>query len=132
VLHVAKREPSIGLMLDLSDSFRLADRESFLDATSRLEVTREDFVARLGRHRIWFYYPTQEATGKLDLYGSTADQFRVNYRGNDMTLTGVYDEFVTSFVEAVENSNPSRFHPFVYSGKEDAEWLESKGLEGRQ
>ena len=129
ILHVAKRQPSIGLMLDLSDSFRLADRESFLNATLRLEVTREDFVARLGRQRVWFYHPTQEAIGKLDSYGSTADQFSVNYQGKNMTLTGAYEEFAASFIEAVESSDSSRFHPFVYNNEEDVPWLASKGLE---
>jgi hypothetical protein len=129
VLHVAKREPSIGLLLDLGDSFRLADRESFLNASLRLEVSREDFVARLGRQRVWFYHPTQEMIGKLDGLGSEADQFRVNYQGNDMTLTGAYEEFVASFVEAIESSDLSRFHPFVFSAEEDAEWLASQGLE---
>ncbi|MDA4117039.1 MAG: hypothetical protein OK455_01690 [Thaumarchaeota archaeon] len=132
MLHVAKREPSIGLLLDLSDSFRLADRESFLNATLSMELTRDNFVARLGRQRVWFYHPTQEAIGKLDLCGFVADQFRVDYRGKDMTLTGAYDEFVASFVEAVENSDSSRFNPFVYSNEEDAKWLASRGLERGQ
>ncbi len=129
ILHVAKREPSIGLLLDLSDSFKLADRESFLNATLHIEVTRDDFVARLGRQRTWFYYPTQEAVGKLDLYGSHADQFHVVYRGKNMTLTGAYDELLTSFIEAVENSDLTRFYPFVYGGEEDAMWLESMDSE---
>jgi len=128
VLHVAKREPSIGLMLDLSDSFRLADRENFLRASLRFEVSREDFVARPGKQRVWFYHPTQEMIGKLDVLGSQADQLRVNHQGLDMTLTGAYDEFVGSFVEAVHSADLGRFHPFVYGSNEDKKWIESKGL----
>ncbi len=128
VLHVAKREPSIGLMLDLSDSFRLADRENFLRASLRFEVSREDFVARPGKQRVWFYHPTQEMIGKLDVLGSQADQLRVNHQGLDMTLTGAYDEFVGSFVEAVHSADLARFHPFVYGSNEDKKWIESKGL----
>jgi len=128
VLHVAKREPSIGLMLDLSDSFRLADRENFLDASLRFEVSREDFVARPGKQRVWFYHPTQETIGKLDVLGSQSDQLRVNHRGADMTMTGAYDAFVESFVEAVQNADLNRFHPFVYGSDEDKRWLESKAL----
>ncbi len=132
ILHVAKRTPSIGLLLDLSDSFKLADRESFLDGTLRLEVTREDFVARLGRQRVWFYHPTQEAIERLDLYGSTADQFRVNYCGKNMTLMRAYDEFVDSLITATENSDLSRLNSFVYGSGEDVEWLANKGLEREQ
>jgi len=128
VLHVAKREPRIGLMLELSDSFRLADRESFLDSTMRMELSRDDFVARPGRHRVWFFHPTQGAIGKLDLCGSTADQLRVQHRGNEMTLTGAYDEFLASFVDAVGATDLERLHPFVYGNHEDLKWLETKGL----
>ena len=128
VLHVAKREPSIGLLLDLSDSFRLADRENFLSASLRFEVSREDFVARPGKQRVWFYHPTQEMIGKLDVLGSQAEQLRVNHQGTDMTLAGAYDELVGSFVEAVHSADLGRFHPFVYGSDEDKKWIESKGL----
>jgi hypothetical protein len=128
ILHVAKREPSIGLLLDLSDSFRLADRECFLDASLRFEVSRGDFVARLGRQRVWFYYPTKETIEKLDLLGSNADLLQISYRGNNVTLTESYDEFVASFVKAVENNDLKRFHPFVYGIAEDKKWLENKGV----
>ncbi len=128
VLHVAKREPSIGLMLDLSDSFRLADRESFLNSTMRMELSRDDFVARPGKHRVWFFHPTQDAIGKLDLCGSNADQFRVQHAGKEMALTGAYDQFVASFVDAVDAMDLERLHTFVYGNAEDLKWLETKGL----
>jgi hypothetical protein len=128
VLHVAKREPSIGLMLDLSDSLRLADRESFLNATLRREVSREDFVARLGRHRTWFYHPTQEMIGRLDLLGAQADQVRIHYGDKDTTVSGAYDQFVESFVRAVQVADLNHFVPFVYGDDDDKRWLESKDL----
>jgi hypothetical protein len=126
VLHVAKREPSIGLLLDLSDSFKLADREFLLNAVIRREVSREDFVARPGKHRVWFFHPTQEMIGKLDLVGSDADSLRVDYRSREATLTGAYEEFATSFVKAVEGGDLGQFHPFVYGDHEDKAWIESR------
>ena len=56
-------------MLDLSDWFRLADRENFLRASLRFEVSREDFVARPESRELWFYHPTQEMIGKLRRIG---------------------------------------------------------------
>jgi hypothetical protein len=91
-------------------------------------VSREDFLARLGRHRIWFYHPTQDMIGKLDLLGAQADQFRVHHGNKDVTLAGAYDDFVESFVKAVQSTDLDHFVPFVYGKDEDKRWLESKAL----
>lgn len=128
IIHVAKREPSIGLLLDLSDSFKLADRESFLNASLRFEMSREEFVASLGRQRVWFYYPSHEAVGRLETIGAEADRIQVNYQNKDLQLTQAYEEYAHSFVEAIQNKSLDLFYPFVYHEKEGGEWLESENL----
>jgi hypothetical protein len=125
ILHVAKRKPSIGLLLDLSDSFRLADREAFLVQSLSFKVSREDFVARLGRHRLWFFFPTVEGLGKLENIGASADKTLVSYAGHELELTAAYRECVNSFVDAIQNRNIDLFRPFVYGDNDDLTWLEA-------
>ncbi len=52
MLHVARRKRTIGLLLHLSDQFKLADREIFLDMCSNKEFTVDDFVAARGRQGV--------------------------------------------------------------------------------
>lgn len=125
MFHVAKRKPSIGLLLDLSDSFRLADREAFLAESLKFNISREDFVARLGRHRLWFFYPSAEGLEKLENIGSNADAMRVNFVGRELELTEAYQEFVKSFVNAVDKREVELLRPFVYGTRADLEWLET-------
>jgi hypothetical protein len=125
VLHVASRRPSIGLLLDLSDPFKLADREGFLNAVLRLEMSQEDFVSRLGRQRVWYFYPSQDGITKLDKIGEEADQLQVNFRGKDVTLTKAYEDFVSSFVEAI-SAKSDDFDPFIYGTNEEKKWLEQQ------
>jgi hypothetical protein len=125
IFHVAKRKPSIGLLLDLSDSFRLADREVFLAESLKFKISREDFVARLGRHRLWFFFPSAEGLEKLENIGSDADAMRVNYAGRELELSEAYQEFVKSFVGAIDKKEAELLHPFVYGTRADLQWLET-------
>jgi hypothetical protein len=125
IFHVAKRNPSIGLLLDLSDSFRLADREAFLAESLKFKLSRSDFVARLGRHRLWFFYPSAEGLEKLENIGSDADTMRVNYAGRELNLSETYQEFVKSFVDAIDKRDLELLQPFVYGTRADLQWLET-------
>ena len=126
ILHVANRKPPIGLLLDLSDPFKLADRQSFLIESLRFKISREDFVARLGRHRLWFFFPSVEGVEKLEDIGSNADKVQMTYDGREMELTAAYREYVNSFVETVTKCDPSILHPFVYGATDDLGWLETE------
>jgi hypothetical protein len=123
IFHIATRKPSIGLLLDLSDSFRLADREAFLVESLSFRMSREDFVARLGRHRLWFFFPSVEGLEKLENIGAGADKTHVSYAGHELELTVAYQECVNSFVDAVRNRNTDLFRPFIYGASEDLAWL---------
>ena len=125
IFHIAERKPSIGLLLDLSDSFRLGDREAFLVESLRFKISREDFVARPGRHKLWFFFPSAEGVEKLESIGSNADIMRVNYAGHELELTAAYQEFVKSFVEAVNEKELKHLRPFIYGTREDLRWLET-------
>jgi hypothetical protein len=127
VVHVASRRPSIGLLLDLSDPFKLADRERFLDMSLRFEMSQEDFVSRLGRQRVWYFYPSRDGITKLDIIGEEADQLHVNCQGKDVALMKAYEHYVSSFVGAI-NAKSDDFHPFIYGTSEERGWLESNGV----
>ncbi|MGH9920312.1 MAG: hypothetical protein ACRD6W_15775, partial [Nitrososphaerales archaeon] len=125
IFHIAKRKPSIGLLLDLSDSFKLADREAFLVESLSFKISREHFVARPGRHRLWFFFPSAEGVEKLENIGSNADNMRVNYAGRECKLTTAYQEFVKSFVDAVNKKEIENLRPFIYGTREDLLWLDT-------
>jgi len=91
----------------------------------KFEISREDFVARLGRHRLWFFHPSVEGVQKLEEIGTMADQKPVLYAGHESKLTDAYAEFVNSFVHAVSELDPSTFRPFIFASAEDQGWLET-------
>ena len=128
VVHFASRKPTIGLLLDLSDSFKLADREGFLKASLTSQITREDFVGKVGRQGLRFYYPTVNCIGKLETIGSEADNDVVNYQGGDLPLNVAYEKYVAAFVRAVSNRSLESFEPFIYARKAELDWVRTRGV----
>jgi hypothetical protein len=123
IIHVAKRKQAIGLLLDLSDQFKLADREVFLGMCSKNEVTAEDFVGARGRQGVRFYFPSSVGVEKLEQAGQVADQLPVYYGENEMSLVEAYQKYVKSFIANVENQSPESLIPFLYGLQKELEWL---------
>jgi len=123
LLHVARRKQTIGLLLDLSDQFKLADREVFLNKCSEREFAVADFVVARGRHGVRFYFPSSEAVQKLERAGQEADQQVFRYGEEELPLEEVYLKYAKSFVNAVETQDLKSFVPFAYGSREDHEWL---------
>ena len=124
IIHVARRRQAIGLMLDLSDQFKLADREILLDMCAKREVTADDFVGARGRQGVRFYFPLDIGIQKLERAGQTADQLLVFYDQHEIPLMEAYGRYIESFVAAVESRSPESFLPFTYGLKGDCEWLQ--------
>jgi hypothetical protein len=114
IIHVARRRQTIGLLLDLTDQFKLADREVFLDMCSKTEVTTEDFVGARGRQGVRFYFPSSVGIEKLEQAGQAADRLLVYYDKQEMPLSEAYQNYVESFIAAVENRSPESHIQFTY------------------
>lgn len=123
IIHVARRKQAIGLLLDLSDQFKLADREIFLDMCAKQEVTTDDFVGARGRQDVRFYFPSNVGIQKLERAGRTADQLLVYYDRHEMPLSEAYEKYAESFIAAAENESPESVLPFTYGSLGDHEWL---------
>jgi len=128
IIHVARRKQAIGLLLDLSDQFKLADREIFLGMCAKNEVTAEDFVGARGRQGVRFYFPSSVGIEKLEQAGQAADQLSVYYDKHDRPLTEAYEKYVESFVVSIDNESPESLVTFAYGSQGDHEWLSGASL----
>jgi len=113
LLHRARRKERIGLLLDLSDSLKLADRETLLQACLEGKITYEDFTSSLGRQGVKFYYPTYDALLKLEEIGVVADNKSVYYDGEPLPLMKAYEKSVENFTQALLEGGELK--PFIYA-----------------
>ncbi len=126
LLHVAKRKQGVGLLLDMVEPFKLADREKLLQACLDSQFTFEDFVSRIGNQRVRFYYPDAEAIVKLERVGHEADMMTFSYKGRTLALTEVYREYAQCFKETLDSASNEKFLPFVYGDDVERDWLETR------
>jgi len=104
----------LGLLLDLIDPLKFADREKLLIATLDSRVNWRDFYSSTDRHGVRFYYPKPEAIGTLEGIGEEADKCTVEYMGDKLPLMDAYRATVSSLIENLQRDGPSSFIPFVY------------------
>jgi len=122
LLHRLRGNDPIGLALDLSDSFKIVDRELLLKACLEKRVGWRDCEWQLGRQGVRFYYPGREAIAILEEIEIQADSLPVDYGGTRIPLMEAYRRHAKSFVEAVKRDDASLFLPFTlgsYHGKND-------------
>jgi CRISPR/Cas system-associated endonuclease Cas1 len=124
IIHVARRRQAVGLMLDLSDQFKLADREILLDMCAKQEITQDDFMSAGGRQGVRFYFPSDIGIQKLERVGQTADQLLLFYNQREMPLMEAYEKYVESFIAAVESQSSESVLPITYGLHGDYEWLQ--------
>ena len=106
----------IGLLLDMIDPFKFADREELLLVLLNRRLSWKDFTIEKDRRGSSFYYPAETATGKLSLVGSDADDLVVRYQGIDSDLVDAHRAYATALLSVIEAQNPRRdFEPFVYA-----------------
>jgi hypothetical protein len=90
-LHRKRWNPEgLGLILDLIDPFKFADREKLLEAILDVSVNWRDFYSSIDRHGARFYYPKPEAVGVLEAVGDEADKMIVSYGGTQIKLEEAY------------------------------------------
>jgi hypothetical protein len=113
-LHRRRWKPqNLGLLLDLADPFKFADREMLLDAFLTITVNWRDFHSATDRKGVRFYYPNPNIVPQLEIIGTKADKLLVNYEGKVMPLMAAYGKTISNLVQSLETS-PTSFEPFVY------------------
>jgi hypothetical protein len=106
----------IGLLLDMIDPFKFADREELLLVFLDQGLTWKDFRVETDRRGSNFYYPMATATNKLDQVGSDADNLASRYEGRDMQLSEAYRRFAENMLNVIDAHGDSKrmFNPFVF------------------
>jgi hypothetical protein len=105
---------SLGLLLDLIDPLKFADREKLLVAILDSRVIWRDFYSSTDRHGVRFYYPKPEAIGALEAVGEEADKCTVEYMDGKLPMMDAYRAMVSSLIENLQREGQSSFTPFVY------------------
>ena len=106
----------VGLLFDMIDPFKFADREELLAVVLNRNITWRDFKMESDRYSSTFYYPVPSAITILNRAGTDADQLVVRYEGIDSSLTDAYKRFATSMLGAIETKEgPGTFESFVYA-----------------
>jgi len=116
LLHRLRGDDPIGLALDLSDPFKIVDRELLMEACLNKRLGWRDCEWQLGRQGVRFYYPGREAIAILEEIGIQADSLPVDYGGARIPLMEAYRKHVRCFVEAVTRGDAALFSPFMLSG----------------
>jgi hypothetical protein len=102
----------MGLLFDMIDPFKFADREGLLAVALNRGITWRDFKMGADRRSSTFYYPASSARSILDQIGIDADQLIVRYQGIETNLTDAYKQFATSLLGELQEGR--EFEPFVY------------------
>ncbi len=91
----------IGLLLDMIDPFKFADREELLLVFLGQGLTWKDFRIETDRRGSNFYYPMTSAEVKLNQAGIDADNLVLKYHDRDMRLVEAYREFALHLSRAL-------------------------------
>ena len=118
-LHRSTKRSGLGLLLDLTDPFKFADREKLLEAILTYEMSWRDFYTTSDRQGINFYYPKPEAVDMLELLGTDADNIPVHYDGDSVALREAYERSTSKLIQALDVHSPELYEPFVFANNID-------------
>ncbi len=107
----------IGLVLDMIDPFKFADREELLLVAIDQGLTWKDFQIETDRRGSNFYHPRQSVVSKLEEAGTSADDLVVDYLGRGMKLKEAYRLFAEGLLEALMSRDPGVFRPFIFGAQ---------------
>jgi CRISPR/Cas system-associated endonuclease Cas1 len=106
----------IGLLLDMIDPFKLADREELMLVFFDQGLTWKDFRIETDRRGSNFYYPMADVLAKLDHAGTAADSLVIKYQDRDIQLGEAYKLFAENLLGVLDNrdSMANCFNAFVF------------------
>ncbi|MDV3292954.1 MAG: hypothetical protein LYZ70_01630 [Nitrososphaerales archaeon] len=105
----------IGLLLDMIDPFKFADREELLVVALNGGISWMDFRLERDRRGSTFYYPSEKGRVILDQAGADADALVVRYQNREMRLKEAFREFATLLLHELEKDGQDLLlaKPFV-------------------
>jgi len=116
-LHRRRWKPqNFGLLLDLADPFKFADRGMLLDAFLTFMVNWRVFDSATDRKGVRFCYPKPEIVSQLEIVGTKADRMRVIYEDTQMSLIAAHGKTIANLIRCL-GSSPMSFEPFVYDAQ---------------
>lgn len=104
----------VGLIFDMIDPFKFADREVLLSVALSGGLSWKEFNLATDRRGSTFYYPTPKGKAILDQAGRDADEVIVTYLNRQMDILEAYRRFATSLSSALQNGFAGGFEPFSY------------------
>lgn len=104
----------IGLVLDMVDPFKFADREELLLLAVDQGLLWKDFRIETDGRGSSFYYPGPSAVSKLDQAGTDADNLIVEFLGRRLRLIEAYRLFAEGLLEALISRDQGTFRPFIF------------------
>jgi hypothetical protein len=107
----------IGLLLDMIDPFKFADREELLVVTLNGGISWTDFRLERDRRGSTFYYPAQSAESILNQAGSDADEIEASFGGRETKLSEAYRQFATGMLSSLGTGKSDELEVFVFSDK---------------
>ena len=106
----------VGLVFDMIDPFKFADREELLLVLLNRGLTWRDFEIETDRRGSTFYYPNTHGEAKLKQAGQDADDLVVNYQGIDSSLVEAYRRFAASLLATLDTRGTTKqFTPFEFA-----------------
>ncbi len=114
-----KNKEGLGLILDLIDPFKFADREKLLEAVLSYELNWRDFYIAADRQGIKFYYPRPEAIDILELIGAEADNIQVYYDEKAVPLHEAYELSTSKLIQALQAESHQLYMPFLFGSQTD-------------
>jgi CRISPR/Cas system-associated endonuclease Cas1 len=107
----------VGLLLDMIDPFKFADREQLLLVILSGGMSWTDFRLETDRSGSTFYYPNARGTAILDRVSVDADNIIVSYLDRSMRISEAVREFASNMLQALTAGfkEPNKFSPFVYA-----------------
>jgi len=107
----------IGLLLDMIDSFKFADREELLVVALNGKISWTDFMLERDRRGSTFYYPSPSAVSILNQAGSDADEMETSFGGRKVKLQEAYRQFATSLLSSIGTGEGDKLEAFVFLDK---------------
>ncbi len=104
----------MGLLLDLADPLKFADRENLLKAFLGYRINWRDFRMTADRKGVTYYYPSDEALVILEAIGEEADNISVVYSGSSVRLTEGYRLAAERLLQVLSSKSPGSYEPFIF------------------